>query len=123
MYKKNQTEKCVRLLENAVERYDRIVLFDRNEFIFKLFNMKVITASNKKILILSSKYMVSDIENITFQQITEEQIGNLIDFYFTYEFSDKFIFVSRDNTNYGGLLQFVDTGILSVKELFEALIS
>lgn len=116
----SKKKKSIQLLERAVGQFDRIFVFENEELIPEVFSENKTIAH--KLLILSEKQMVPDTDNIIFQQITEEEKEQIINLYFTYEFSDKFTFVSRNNINYGGLFHFIDTGILSKEEAFEALI-
>ncbi len=115
-------EKCIRLLEEAIKQYDRIFLFDKEEYIYTLFNTKIGTSIHRKILILSSGQRELSVDSITFWDITKEEKEQIINLYFTYEFSDKFLFISRRNINYGGIFHFVDTGIIKMEEVIEALI-
>lgn len=118
----SKAENCIQFLEEAILKYDKILLFDRDELILNILNVKTLTVIYKRILILSIKQMAAEFENITFREITEDEKEQILKLYFTYEFSDKFLFISRKNSNYGGVFHFVDTGILNMEEAFEALI-
>lgn len=54
--------------------------------------------------------------------LTKKEAQQLVDLYLTYEFSDQFLLISRETTNYASLFHLVDTGILTMEEAFEALL-
>ena len=83
------------LIEN-IEKYDV-----ENAVVFHCFQMK------RKSLHL--KY------------ISESQMNELLNIIYLYDFSDKVIVIS-DSSQYGGLLNYVKTGLLTKRELIDALL-
>ena len=93
----NKMAVLVKTLEKDIQQYDRILLFD--------------VSAIKEIFM----------GNIVFQQITEKEADLLESLYFTYEFSDKFIFVTREKRSYPSLYHFVESGVLSKEDIFQVL--
>lgn len=52
----------------------------------------------------------------------QENFGELKQLYFTYQFSDKFVFVSRKKACFPTIFSFVETGLLTMEEALEALL-
>lgn len=114
-------EKPIQRLQIALDQYDQIVFFEEEAFLAECCSPDVFRAVRKRILILSKSVFREEAEYITFRQITEEEARQLTELYFLYDFSDKFLYISRKNTNYASLRHFVETGLLSMKEAMEAL--
>ena len=76
-----------------------------------------------KVMILISRFNLPQTEHVIFQRISEKKFQELLKLYFTYEFSDKFVFISGNNANYACLYHMVNMGILSPKEFVAALLS
>lgn len=118
------TDRIIRKLEQDISRYDKIVLLESRELVHECDWELTAYSSNKKILVLSAKQLsIKAADNLILRQITKEEADFLSGMYLTYEFSDKFIFLSREDTNYPGLQNFVDTGLLSREEMLELLLS
>lgn len=60
-------------------------------------------------------------EKISFQSVTETEAKELCHLHHMYEFSDRFLTIPETDT-YGGLFNFVDTGLLQMDEVWEALL-
>ena len=88
----NKMAVLVKTLEKDIQQYDRILLFETPEYLKEFF-----------------------------QQITEKEADLLESLYFTYEFSDKFIFVTREKRSYPSLYHFVESGVLSKEDIFQIL--
>lgn len=93
-----------RALEEILSNYDKLLLVRVSEFP-EFFNK------------------LKEFETLTFQQISESEFQALLELYSTYEFSDKFLPVFNNDINYANLHNMVDMGILSLEELFAALLS
>lgn len=112
----------LKILEDSLNCYDKILFLETEEFIPIICQLRQSDLSNRNIMVLSPNLCVSQIQNVTFCQISEEETRQLIGIYFTYEFSDKFLLVSRNHTNYASLYRMVDMEILSMEEFLTALL-
>lgn len=115
-------DKIISDLENDLQYYDRILFFDTTELLSAFCQSEAACETSRKLLVLFSGQILPQLKNITFRQISEEEAGLLKKLYFMYQFSDKFLVVSKESTNYASLFHFVDTGVLSTEEAFEALL-
>lgn len=111
------------ILERYLNDYDKVLLFETEELISRLNQQKLSDIFEQKIMILSVGFCESQFPNIAFRQISQNEFQELAALYFTYEFSDKFRFISDNDTNYASLHHMVNMGILSSEEFFEALLS
>ena len=111
------------ILEPYLDRYDKVVLLEVAEIFSLISQIKLLDMIDQKIMILSSDFFQSQFQNISFIQVSEGEFQELLELYFTYEFSDKFFFISENNINYANLHHMVDMGILSPEEFFAALLS
>lgn len=97
-------------IENDLNTYDLILLVDSGGpssvggLLGRLLNSQAFRKSQKKILVLPS-----------------EKYPDLRLLYHTYEFSDRFRVIGR-NRQYGGLLNYVDHGLLTEQEVFELIL-
>lgn len=112
----------IKLLEYEIDRYDKIFLFESKRLLLGFSQLNLSDSFQKKLLILGPVQEKSRCANITYRKITEEELQNYLKLFFTYEFSDKFFFISEINNNYASLYHFVDAGILSMEEMFRALL-
>ena len=94
-------------IKNDLNTYDLILLVASEDqssvggMMGKLLNSQAFRKSGKKILVLpAEKYM------------------DLVSLYHTYEFSDRFKIIGR-SSQYGGLFNYVDNGLLTEQEVFE----
>lgn len=53
--------------------------------------------------------------------ITEENIEEIRQIYYMYEFTDKLLMISRKYVNYGSLYNFVKAGLLDMDEYLKAI--
>lgn len=135
----NKMAVLVKTLEKDIQQYDRILLFETPEYLKEFYHSKTAQAVRGKLLILCQKLIFTEFKkyqissynasaikevfmgNIVFRQITEKEAGLLESLYFTYEFSDKFIFVTRERRSYPSLYHFVESGVLSREDIFQVL--
>lgn len=93
-------------IENDLNSYDLILLVESDEpssvggMMGRLLNAQAFRQSKKKILVLPA-----------------EKYTDLISLYHTYEFSDRFRVVGR-SSQYGGLFNYIDNGLLTEAEAF-----
>lgn len=112
-----------KLLEYDLKNYDKVLFFEEAELISVFDRLKLFDISNRKILVLSTYLCLPESRAITFRQISREEARQIAELYFTYEFSDKFLLISSENTNYGNLYHMADIGILTLEEFAAALLN
>lgn len=80
------------------------------------------TKQERALLILSSAEIPGRYKNVECRQITEKEERELTDLYYTYEFSDRFCLLDCP-AQYGGLFNYVETGMLSGDEAISCMLS
>lgn len=129
--------KLISQLESDIEQYDQIFLVSEDRTLLReavsvLCRLQEPVGSNRKRLILvtsdtESEDMLALIPesvpagHVIWRRISQKEVDALCSLYDSYEFSDRFHILSREE-QYGGMLNFVDTGILSTEEMIEALL-
>lgn len=128
-------------LEQDLKEYDRIFLFldnvrqDHNLWIsenvpdqksaesFLAEFCSFIRAQNhRNVLVLSAAKLRDKWEGLpVYRRITEKEADDLSRLYHMYEFSDRFFLVCRERS-YAYLFDFMDAGLLRLKEVFAALV-
>lgn len=120
-------QELIAKLESDMERYDRIVLVCGRDVLLSrtaelLCHLQEENPQEKRLLLLSPDVPCEAGENgIPVQRISHAETQMLCRLYDMYEFSDRFHILSREE-QYGGLLNFVDTGLLSAEEMLDALL-
>lgn len=112
-------------IEKYLSEYDRVLVFDNRkipvmEFLEKLADYIRETPIRKKILLLSVQKIGAG-NSLSYKQISSENYEMLFALYTMYEFSDRIQFVT-DDIAYGSLFHYLETGVITEKELFEALL-
>lgn len=105
-------------LEEKLNKGFRIILFDYcdQELLKKLFNSK----KSKQIdLEIWSSINVSNCDLIKI--LSNKDMAELIEQYCLYEFTDQIRVVSK-SSQYGSMLNYLSTGIMTEEEYFEALL-
>ena len=121
-----KTEKeLLEILENSLGEYDRIILVinDRasgNDLLSRLLGSEAIKKSVKKIMIMSCENREEE-GNYTYFQISRQEEKWLNELYRMYEFSDRFQILSYGG-NYGNIFNYVETGLMTMEEVFEAVL-
>lgn len=113
----------IKEIKKNIEQYDSILIFDsRNKSIENLMKQflksKVLHKTDKKVIIYG---YLENIQNDQYRVITKSEYEDSINLYHMYEFSDKFKVIS-DSAQYGSMLNYLTTGIISQEEYFEALL-
>ncbi len=113
-------------LKKDLEKFDQILLFsgEMQEKIMKDFcSSQALKKTEKKVLMLSSADPFREKEkNYGFRRISDREREELEQLYRTYEFSNRFQVVS-DHFQWGSLMNYVKTGMVTMEEFFEALLS
>ena len=109
-------------LEEDLEKYDRIILVDQHKvdrrMVDAFFESESLRDTDKKTLVLSET-CGRECNHVTWRCIEEREIQEIENLYYMYEFSDRFLYFPGE-PNCGGLLNYVETGILTVDEAFSA---
>lgn len=118
-------EHVIDTVERDLERYDKIFLFDTADR--KVFECMThfcdsgqLRETPKKVLVLG----MGEVKNAAkdcYRPITRRQFEELLDIYDTYEFSNKFQFISQKG-QYGSMFNYINTGFLTFGEMFEAML-
>ena len=116
----NMDEKAY--MEQAIREYNKVILlaegFDEN---FDGEVLEHVNITSPKILILSTKRVNVEEKRIVFKQIEKETAKSLYALYHTYEFADNFILLEQVSA-FATIFNYVQTGILSMEEAWEALV-
>ena len=112
-------------ISRGLEKFDMIFLFlgSKNEWLLKAFcESDMLREADKKILILSTVNMDDNLYGrYEYRRISEEEQASLEQLYRMYDFSNRFQIIS-DDPQYGGLLNYVKTGIMTIEEVFQVLL-
>lgn len=80
--------------------------------------------TSKKVLILSTSGCLhpNDTDHYEYWKLTDEEQKRIQELYMMYDFSDHFHMISNDS-KYGGLFNYVNAGIMTREEVFQALLN
>ena len=109
-------------LEEALIQYDRIILLDKTVTLRRdqICQYLDTLGGKRNILLLGTEEFICNANNCRYYQITDEEEKGLQKLYFTYEFSDRLIVLSK-SLMYGDIWNYVETGIMTEEEAFRAL--
>lgn len=119
----------VRALLADLRHYDRIFLFQTAEWLEEFLEAGRKYGNGRKILVLSLEAKepgsmgMFRTGNITFRTVSQETLQQLLDLYYTYEFSDRFMVISPQNAPYASPENYIVTGLLSREEVLKAALS
>ncbi len=117
------TNNIISILQQITEQYNRFFLvvdkyFLSDDFMEQLSN-KIIVKKEKYEGIILADYIKDSGKQIF--NITEENIEEIRQIYYMYEFTDKLLMISRKYVNYGSLYNFVKAGLLDMDEYLKAI--
>ncbi len=117
-----QRDPIIVSLENDIAEYDSVYLIDRNMNLSQLSVMSE-KAGNKVLFYLPEDYYKeSEVECLkSYRMITREEEMRIEEIYRLYDFSDRFHFLTKDNRNFGNLFNFVNNGVLTEEQAYEAM--
>lgn len=118
-------DSIVCVIEQYLIMYDRVLIFDDMQeeiqaILTKLFQTLSIGETQKKILILSMQNGVS-VGTVEHKQITPEEYQRILQFYNMYEFSNRVEVIAK-NAQYGSILNYVKTGLLTEDDLLQIIL-
>ena len=117
-------------LEQNIAEFNKVILVhgqrEEEGLANALYGYEAAKKIDTKVLILSSgrnccKCCKEDTSGITWRYITDSEMQDILKLYYLYDFSDRIALFSQESI-FGGLLNFVDTGILTMDELARALL-
>lgn len=112
-------------LETNLNVYDKIIFIvnssiEGNDLFSGFINSDAIKKNKKKIMIMSSESS-EESENYAYYKLSKAEEERLMKLYLTYEFSDRFQMLAHDN-NFGNIFNYVKTGVMTLEEVFEAIL-
>lgn len=132
-----EEREIIRRLESDIRQYDQIFLVTGEEVLLREIVSSLCClresgdSDRRRLVLIPSDTGPEDIwdllsedktdSRVSWRRVSRGEAQTLCRLYDSYEFSDRFHILSREE-QYGGLLNFVDTGILSAEELLEALL-
>lgn len=122
VYKK----KMLYTLEEDLNVYDKIVVLAVEKDIVKAFTASLVQAAKqignmKKIMLYTTCDMGKGDIRLDYRMLNLCEMEQLKELYFMYEFSDRLLMVSVE-TQFGSLLNYFNTGILTEEQAVEALL-
>lgn len=118
-----ETRKLIQNIQVALLLFDRVLFVShgKTEILSLIGDYKKKNLQKSALIFLGNNVSASfpaDMEQIRFQK---EELVELQKFYYTYEFSDKFMILSL-NCNFGTIWNYVKTGFLTPEEALAALL-
>ncbi len=114
----NKTE-MISSLENVIIK-DKVIVFDHDDI--ELFSILCDGLRDRKtdnIVVWQSIEESFNREYFTY--VTQQKLDEILEVYHMYDFSDK-VFVVSDPNQYGSLLNYLKTGILTKQEMVDSLL-
>ncbi|MCR4792597.1 MAG: hypothetical protein K5871_07595 [Lachnospiraceae bacterium] len=117
----------IKIFENTDEllkEYSHVYLLGKGLNLSMLSSVAEFSGKNMLFLVPSDCYPEDDVKALNeYRMISAEETKNILDLYRTYEFSDKFHFLSSpSDQNYGSLMNYVRNGILTEEEGYAAML-
>lgn len=115
-------QELIQNLQNVVTAYDRILFLPNDtQEVVTLLDACPKEQLQKKVLILLGSMVRKPLADTDWMKLDEEDCTALKQLYHTYEFSDKFRILSVDG-NFGTIVNYARTGLLSAEETAAALL-
>lgn len=111
-------KKC---MENALAHYDRVLFLYQSSKELCIELRTVLKREKRKILVLTD----TEAPDFSYDQrkLSEEECRQLSELYFTYSFSDHFIFLTdQKNLPWSSITNFMEAGLAARGETLEALL-
>ena len=108
-------------LKQITSEYDKIFILECNDDTFiNYLNMRDDTKKNVLITSNEIKYFSNKFD---VKHVIKEEATEIIKLYHTYEFSDKVQLITHNkNMPYADLLNYIDTGLMTIEEAAEAVL-
>ncbi len=113
-------------LEKLIEKYDIILFLPYFDSVYNrslTLALKTVNMKDKKNMFIIANY--DKVQNSIFfvKNVSNEESQNLCNLYFSYEFTDNFSMITDDNTSFPNIFNYVETGLLTLQEAWQALLS
>ena len=106
-------------LEEMINNGKRVLVFDCDDEM--LLRLSCEYLEDRDISKCEIWYCMKGVENCSARLITRKQMDDVLKIYRMYDFSDK-VSVISNSIQYGSMFNYVKNGILSKKEMVEALL-
>lgn len=117
-------DRVISELERYLNKQDLVILIDidkANRIVDRLCDSEAVQKTQKRLAIFSTVNYPKRRGNHVYVTVSEKEMKDLLEIYRTYEFSDKLTLLA-DSKNYGTMWNYVDSGILTPNDVFEALL-
>lgn len=118
-------KRIIKQMETDLTVYDQILLVKNDtdedmKLAESFLAFAVSWQTNKKVLILSPVDF-SECSGVLYRKISKEEENSILKMYNMYEFSNRISVISH-NGHFGSLLNYFETGVLTLKEMFRAML-
>lgn len=118
--------KIAEKIDKLLQKFDRVLVIINGNGIAEnltenFLQSEALQKTSKKMFILSDQSISDTMAHHQYAQLDAEEVDAIRRIYFTYDFSDHFYILS-DSPQYGGLLNYVKTGIMTMEEVFETIL-
>lgn len=110
----------IKKIESFLTQYEKVILLIEPYF---SWDIGTDFCTEKSVLILSEKPLRQNVGNVSFLQVSKDELEEMINLYHTYEFSDCFKVIFDSHESFGGVLNLRRTGILKDEEVFNIMVS
>ncbi len=114
-------------ISTLLQKFDLVLLVMNGSgiaenLIENFLNSEALRKAAKKVLVLSDRNVFYTNTRHQYCQLGTEELDAIRNIYFMYDFSDHFRVLS-DNRQYGGLLDYVKTGIMTMEDVFQTVLA
>lgn len=118
--------KTIEHINNCIQKFDLVLLVMDGSGVAEnltenFLNSKALQKASKKILVLSDQNVPYTNVRHQYHQLSARELDAIRNIYFMYDFSDHFRVLSYSR-QYGGLLDYVNSGLLSMEGVFQAVL-
>ena len=120
-----RADKIISVLEKKLEVCDLVILMDKSwedRFGKAFFSSSSLEKTDKHLAFFSTVDLSVMIKDQVYISVSENDLKTLIDLYRSYDCSDKLMYLTR-SANYADIVNYVDTGVITEEEMFEALLA
>lgn len=117
-------DRMISELERYLDVQDLVILIDIDKakrIVERLCDSEAIQKTEKRLAILSTVNYPKRQGNHVYVTVSEKEMNEILEIYRSYESSDK-LTMFADSRNYGTMWNYVDSGILTPEDVFEALL-
>lgn len=125
---KIEHREVIKNIKETLEKFDMVLMIKDGSGVSEnltrdICNSQALNETSKRVLILSG-VDISDTENHSyyFRRIHRREQEIIEQIYSMYEFSDRFKIIS-ESQQYGSILNYVKSGLLTMEEVFRALLN